>query len=76
MKLINTRQIKVKAEANGWKPFTKREWEQGIRPEKVFYYSVISTGISGLAFFANDGIIYYIIGRDAMDALFFKLLGC
>lgn len=76
MKLISMRQLKFKVDASNWKSFTKKEWERGIRPEKVFYYSANSTGISGLVFFANDGNTYYIIGRDAMDALFFRLLGC
>ena len=70
---ISTKQIKAKAAANGWKPFTGREWSQGIRPEKDFYYSTISAGVNGLAFFANDDNIYYIIGRND---LFFKVLDC
>lgn len=73
MRKISMKQIKAKAELNGWKPFTEKEWNHGIRPEKDFYYSTISAGVNGLVFFANDDNVYYIIGRNG---LFFKVLDC
>lgn len=73
MRRISTRQIKAKAELNGWKPFTEMEWNNGIRPEKDFYYSVIAGSFNGLVFLANDDNVYFITGRNA---LLFKLLDC
>lgn len=66
MRKISMKQIKAKAELNGWKPFTEKEWGFGIRPEKDFYYSAGQYGINGLVFFANDDNVYYVIGRVPM----------
>ena len=66
MRRISMKQIKSKAELNGWKPLTEKEWCFGIRPEKDFYYSAGQYGINGLVFFANDDNVYYVIGRTSM----------
>ena len=66
MRRVSTKQIKTKAELNGRKPFTEKEWSFGIRPEKDFYYSAVQYGINGLVFLANDYNVYYVIGRSSM----------
>ena len=66
MRKISRKQMKANAEQNGWKPFTEKEWKQGIRPEKDFYYTTGIYGITGLVFFATDDNVYYVDGRTSM----------
>ena len=66
MRKISKKQMRAKAEQNGWKPFTEKEWDRGIRPEKDFYYTAGVYGITGLVFFATDDNVYYVDGRIPM----------
>lgn len=62
---ISRQQMLAKAEQNGWKPFTEKEWKQGIRPEKDLYYTTGIYGFTGLVFLANDDDVYYVDGRTS-----------